>query len=78
MPGPGRLEAEPGPDRAGLLATLYLISYAGAAAPGLIAGRLATFMAPDQIAYGYGALVLIAAVVAIVALRGAQRAATRP
>lgn len=70
-------EAAPG-DRAGLLATLYLISYAGAAAPGLVAGRLATFMAPDQIAYGYGALVLIAAVVAIVALRGAQRAASRP
>ncbi|MGN7222434.1 MFS transporter [Curtobacterium flaccumfaciens] len=69
-------EAAPG-DRAGLLATLYLISYAGAAAPGLVAGRLATFMAPDQIAFGYGALVLVAAVVAITALRGARRAATR-
>jgi MFS family permease len=53
------------PDRAGLLATIYLISYAGAAAPGLVAGRFATFMPPDQIAVGYGALVLVAAVVAI-------------
>jgi MFS family permease len=65
-------EAAPG-DRAGLLATLYLISYAGAAAPGLVAGALASSLPPDQIAYGYGALVLVAAVIAITALRWAQR-----
>jgi len=55
-------------DRAGLLATLYLISYSGAAAPGLAAGQLTTVLAPDRIAYGYGALVLVCAVVATVAL----------
>jgi len=55
-------------DRAGLLATLYLISYSGAAAPGLAAGQLTTVLAPDRIAYGYGVLVLVCAVVAIVAL----------
>ncbi|NVC25512.1 MFS transporter [Kocuria salina] len=54
-------------DRAGLLATLYLISYAGAAAPGLVAGRLATTMAPDHIAIGYGALVLVASSIAVLA-----------
>lgn len=55
-------------DRAGLLATMYLISYSGAAAPGLVAGRLATFMAPDQIAVGYGALVLVASAIAVLTL----------
>lgn len=67
-------------DRAGLLATLYLISYAGAAAPGLIAGRLAVVMPPDQIAVGYGGLVLIAAAIAVVLFRTpkATRASATP
>ncbi len=60
-------------DRAGLLATLYLISYSGAAAPGLIAGQLATFLRPNQIAFGYGGLVLVAATIAILALRSGSR-----
>jgi MFS family permease len=56
-------------DRAGLLATIYLISYTGAAIPGLVAGRLASSVTPDHIALGYGALVLIASVVAVSVLR---------
>ncbi|MFL0358260.1 MFS transporter [Curtobacterium flaccumfaciens] len=71
-------EAAPA-DRAGLLATLYLISYAGAAGPGLVAGQFATFMATDQIAVGYGALVVVAVVVALVTLAARQtnRSTTR-
>jgi MFS family permease len=57
-------EAAPG-DRAGLLSTLYLISYSGAAIPGLVAGRLASSTSPNHIALGYGALVLVAAATAI-------------
>lgn len=56
-------------DRAGLLATIYLISYTGAALPGLVAGRLATSVTPEHIALGYGALVLVASLVAVVTLR---------
>lgn len=59
-------------DRAGLLATVYLISYTGAAVPGLVMGRLAASVAPDHIALGYGALVLVAAGVAVTALRPAR------
>jgi MFS family permease len=59
-------------DRAGLLATIYLISYTGAAVPGLVAGRLATSVAPDHIALGYGALVLVASIVAVTVLRREQ------
>ena len=56
-------------DRAELLATIYLISYTGAAVPGLVAGRLATSVTPDHIALGYGALVLFASIVAVTMLR---------
>jgi MFS family permease len=56
-------------DRAGLLATVYLISYTGAAVPGLVTGRLAASVAPDHIALGYGVLVLVAAGVAVTTLR---------
>jgi MFS family permease len=65
-------DATPG-DRAGLLATLYLVSYSGAAAPGLIAGQLATFMPFAHIAFGYGALVAVAAIIAVLALPPGSR-----
>lgn len=60
-------------ERAGLLSTLYLISYSGAAVPGLLAGHFATFVAPDHIAYGYGALILVAAVITMIALPRTSR-----
>ena len=61
-------------DRAGLLATVYLISYTGAAAPGLVAGRVAAFLPPDRIALGYGVLVLVASGIAVLMLRNQQHA----
>jgi MFS family permease len=39
-------------ERAGLLATIYLVSYSGAAIPGIVAGRLATTLSLFQIAVG--------------------------
>jgi hypothetical protein len=56
-------------ERAGLLATIYLISYSGAAIPGLVAGRLATRLDLFHIAIGYAALGAVAAGVAIIAAR---------
>ena len=62
-------------DRAGTLSTLYLISYGGAALPGLVAGRLADTVALPDIGIGYAGLVLVAAVVALLA--GRNTAGTR-
>jgi MFS family permease len=56
-------------ERAGLLSTIYLISYSGAAIPGVIAGHLAATSSLFQIALGYAVLGVIAAVIAIVAAR---------
>jgi hypothetical protein len=51
-----------------LLATIYLISYCGAAIPGMIAGELAKTLTLFQIALGYAALGLVASAVAIIAV----------
>ncbi|MBX7430774.1 MFS transporter [Mycobacterium sp. Y57] len=56
-------------DRAGLLATIFLVSYGGAAIPGLIAGRLAVSLPLDVIALCYGVLILVSAVVAVAVIR---------
>lgn len=56
-------------DRAGLLATVYLISYGGAAVPSLVAGRLSAHLPLNTIALGYGVLVLIASVIALMTIR---------
>lgn len=47
-------------DRAGTLATLYLISYGGAALPGLAAGQLAHALALPDVATCYAVLVVVA------------------
>jgi MFS family permease len=52
--------------RAGLMSTVYLFSYGGAAVPSLISGRLAAFLALDQISLGYAALAVIAAIIVLV------------
>lgn len=52
-------------ERAGTLATLYLISYTGGAAPGLISGRLADTLPLTAIITGYAALSLLAVAVAV-------------
>lgn len=55
--------------RAGLFSTIYLISYAGAALPGIAAGRLAATWTLFHIALGYAGLGVIGAAVAIFASR---------
>lgn len=53
--------------RAGLLASVYLVSYAGAAVPGLVASAVAASTDVPVIAGGYAALVLLAAAAAVLA-----------
>lgn len=55
-------------DRAGLLASTYLISYGCAAVPGLISGQLTTVLDLPDIAIGYVALIIIASLAAAFAL----------
>ncbi|MXP23441.1 MFS transporter [Gordonia sp. HNM0687] len=62
-----RLVAQASPaERAGMLATIYLISYAGAAIPNFIAGQFSIRVDLTGIAAGYSVLVVLAAVIAIV------------
>ena len=56
-------------ERAGLLSTIYLISYSGAAIPGMIAGKLTSTFDLFQIALGYAALGIVASTVAMLAAR---------
>jgi MFS family permease len=56
-------------DRAGTLATLYLISYSGGALPGLVAGQLSNTVSLPDLGAGYAGLVLVAAAVALLAGR---------
>lgn len=60
-------------ERAGLLSTIYLISYSGAAIPAMIAGRLASRFDLFQIALGYAALGIVASNVAMLAARNPAR-----
>ena len=46
-------------DRAGVLSTIYIISYSGAAIPNLVVGRVSGRFNLLQIAMGYGALVFL-------------------
>ena len=65
-------------ERAGLLATIYLIGYSGAAVPGMIAARLATSVDLFDIAVGYAVLGAVAAVIAAVAARGGRAEHEQP
>ena len=56
-------------ERAGLLSTLYLISYSGAAVPSMIAGELTGTLDLFKIALGYAALGITASAVAAFAAR---------
>src|SRR3954463_8292269 len=64
-------------ERAGVLAAIYLISYGGAAIPGLIAGQLSRTLSLFDIALGYGALAALACAVTLVAARGPDEARRR-
>jgi hypothetical protein len=57
--------------RTGLLATVYLISYSGAAIPGLIAGRLSAHFTLIQIAGAYAVLAALACAVTFAVSRPA-------
>ncbi|MBD0023415.1 MFS transporter [Gordonia pseudamarae] len=55
-------------DRAGLMSTVYLFSYGGAALPSLISGRLtAAGMTLQTISLGYAGLAVLAAIVVLLA-----------
>ncbi|AET68663.1 arabinose efflux permease family protein [Desulfosporosinus orientis DSM 765] len=56
-------------DRAGVLSTVYLISYSGAAIPNLIVGRLPKTINLFEIALGYGLLVAVASIITLVTAR---------
>src|SRR4051795_2051357 len=56
-------------ERAGVLSAIYLISYGGAAIPGLIAGQLSRSLSLFDIALGYGALAALACAITLVAAR---------
>ena len=50
-------------DRAGVLSTIYIISYSGAAIPNLIVGKVSAYFDLFQIAVGYGILVLVTCII---------------
>ncbi|MCH1883282.1 MFS transporter [Agrococcus sp. ARC_14] len=54
--------------RAGLLSTMYLISYASAAIPGLAASAVADIFTVTQVAVGHGIVVVGAAALSLIAL----------
>jgi len=56
-------------ERAGVLSAIYLISYGGAAIPGLIAGQLSRTLSLFDIALGYGALAAVACAITLIAAR---------
>jgi MFS family permease len=56
-------------ERAGLLSTLYVVSYAGAAFPGIVAFAVAANMELRDIALGYAAVALAGAIVAVTTAR---------
>ena len=64
------LEQTDSEDRAGVLSTIYLISYSGAAIPNLIVGRISDMFNLFQIAAGYGILVLIAVLLTWMTVQG--------
>lgn len=60
-------------DRAGLLSSIYLISYSGAAIPNLIVARLSSGFSLLEIAAGYDLLVAVACIITLTALSRNQR-----
>jgi sugar phosphate permease len=56
-------------ERAGLLSTIYLISYCGAALPALLAGELTNVLSLTQLAEAYAGLGIVSALLAMAATR---------
>jgi MFS family permease len=61
----GLLDKTSKAERAGVLSTVFLISYSGAALPNLIVGRLANSFSLFEIAEGYGLLVAVACILTL-------------
>jgi predicted MFS family arabinose efflux permease len=59
--------------RAGLLSTIYLISYCGAALPALVAGELTNMLSLTQLAEAYAGLGIVSALLAMALSRHARR-----
>jgi sugar phosphate permease len=60
-------------DRAGLLSSIYLISYSGAAIPNLVVARVASSFSLFDIAVGYDILVAVACIITLFALSRNKR-----
>jgi cyanate permease len=65
-------------DRAGVLSTIYLISYSGAAVPNLIVGRISNFFNLLQIAVGYGILVAITCIITLLSIQREAKITENP
>src|ERR1700688_2013103 len=62
--------------RAGLLATFYVLSYLALGLPALVAGASVPLIGLDSVAYVYGAVVIVLAMISMIAsLRGIENAA---
>lgn len=56
-------------DRAGVLSTIYLISYSGAAIPNLVVGKLPKTLNLFDISVGYAVLVAVACIITLITAR---------
>jgi MFS family permease len=73
----GLLPKATGAERAGLLATIYAVSYLGAALPSFLAGALAPVLPLGVITLGYAALALLAFAMTFVPSGGSGGASVR-
>lgn len=62
--------------RAGVIATVYLISYSGAAVPGLVFGQLSHVLSLADVSTAYGLLVVVALIVSLISLSLLRPSAT--
>lgn len=60
-------------ERAGLLSTIYLVSYCGAAIPAMVAGKLTSSFDLFHVALGYAALGAVAALIAMATARNPEQ-----
>lgn len=72
------LASTPAHDRGGVLSTIFLIGYCGAALPGMVAGRAAHVVDAYTIAIAYATLGVLSAVVALAAGGRARPGPSRP
>ncbi|RKN52170.1 MFS transporter [Micromonospora costi] len=64
-------------DRAPIFAVVYLLSYSGATIPSLIAAELSSVFSVPHIAFGYGALAVLATAFTVIAARNPHTDTTR-